>query len=105
MGRSSPTRGPGSASPSNRRAGRKRGYAYIAITDHSNRVTTARGLDARRLRQQWRAIDKVDLIESIGLKPMGEVVDGQFRFPLVVRLPDEWRNSPEAVSSLAAWTK
>lgn len=31
----------------------------------------------------------LDLIESIGSKPMGEVVDGQFRFPLVVRLPDE----------------
>ena len=42
----------------------------------------------------------LDLIESIGSKPMGEVVDGQFRFPLVVRLPDEWRNSPEAVGSI-----
>jgi DNA polymerase (family 10) len=38
---------------------RKRGYAYIAITDHSQRVTMARGLDARRLRQQWKAIDKL----------------------------------------------
>ena len=42
----------------------------------------------------------LDLIESIGSKPMGEVVDGQFRFPLVVRLPDEWRKSPEAVGSI-----
>ena len=42
----------------------------------------------------------LDLIESIGSKPMGEVVDGQFRFPLVVRLPDEWRQSPEAVGSI-----
>lgn len=42
----------------------------------------------------------LDLIESIGSKPMGEIVDGQFRFPLVVRLPDEWRNSPEAVGSI-----
>jgi DNA polymerase (family X) len=36
-----------------------RGYSYIAITDHSRRVAMARGLDARRLRQQWRAIDKL----------------------------------------------
>ncbi len=42
----------------------------------------------------------LDLVESIGSKPMGEVVDGQFRFPLVVRLPDEWRGSPEAVGSI-----
>ncbi len=42
----------------------------------------------------------LDLIESIGSKPMGEVVDGQFRFPLVVRLPDRWRDSPEAVGSI-----
>src|SRR3989441_931373 len=33
-------------------------YEYIAITDHSKRVTMALGLDARRLREQWRAIDE-----------------------------------------------
>ncbi len=33
------------------------GYRYIAITDHSKRVTMAHGLDAERLRAQWRAID------------------------------------------------
>jgi cobalt-zinc-cadmium resistance protein CzcA len=42
----------------------------------------------------------LDLIESIGSKPMGEIVDGQYRFPFVVRLPDEWRKSPEAVGSI-----
>jgi DNA polymerase (family 10) len=38
---------------------RKRGYAYVAITDHSKRVTMAKGLDADRLRQHWHAIDKL----------------------------------------------
>lgn len=42
----------------------------------------------------------LDLIESIGTKPLGEVVDGQYRFPLVARLPDSWRESPEAVGSI-----
>ena len=42
----------------------------------------------------------LDLIESIGAKPLGEIIDGQYRFPLVVRLPDEWRQSPEAVGSI-----
>ena len=38
-------------------AAKRRGYAYVAITDHSKRVTMAKGLDARRLRQHWKAID------------------------------------------------
>jgi DNA polymerase (family 10) len=39
-------------------AARALGYQYIAITDHSKRVTMARGLDPKRLREQWRAIDE-----------------------------------------------
>ena len=39
------------------RAAQERGYEYIAVTDHSRRVTMAHGLDPRRLRAQWRAID------------------------------------------------
>ncbi len=38
-------------------AARALGYAYIAITDHSKRVTMARGFDSKRLREQWQAID------------------------------------------------
>ena len=38
-------------------AARALGYQYIAITDHSKRVTMALGLDAKRLREQWKAID------------------------------------------------
>jgi DNA polymerase (family 10) len=40
-------------------AARGRGYAYLAITDHSKRVTMARGLDPIRLRRQWREIDRL----------------------------------------------
>ncbi len=40
-------------------AAKKRGYDYIAITDHSKRVTMAKGLDAKRLRQHWKAIDRL----------------------------------------------
>ncbi len=41
-------------------AARDRGHHYIAITDHSKRVTMARGLDAARLRRQWKEIDKLN---------------------------------------------
>jgi DNA polymerase (family 10) len=39
-------------------AARQRGLKYVAITDHSQRVTMARGLDAKRLLAQWREIDR-----------------------------------------------
>jgi cobalt-zinc-cadmium resistance protein CzcA len=46
----------------------------------------------------------LDLVESIGSKPLGEVVEGQLRFPLVVRLPERFRESPEAIGSLTLAT-
>jgi DNA polymerase (family 10) len=36
------------------------GLAYIAITDHSKRVTVARGLDDARALAQWREIDAIN---------------------------------------------
>ncbi len=45
-------------------AARERGLKYIAITDHSKRVTMARGLDEKRLLAQWAAIDKLN--EKLG---------------------------------------
>ncbi|MEM6797985.1 MAG: DNA polymerase/3'-5' exonuclease PolX [Planctomycetota bacterium] len=41
-------------------AARARGLEYIAITDHSQRVSMANGLNADRLRDQWRAIDSLN---------------------------------------------
>ncbi|MEX2559189.1 MAG: DNA polymerase/3'-5' exonuclease PolX, partial [Pirellulales bacterium] len=41
-------------------AARKRGLKYIAITDHSKRVSMANGLNAERLRQQWAEIDRLN---------------------------------------------
>jgi len=40
-------------------AARARGLKYIAITDHSKRVTMAGGLDADALRTHWKEIEKV----------------------------------------------
>ena len=36
-----------------------RGYEYMAITDHSKALAMTNGLDAARLRQQWREIDEL----------------------------------------------
>ena len=40
-------------------AAKARGLKYIAMTDHSKRVTMANGLDEKRLRQEWEEIDKL----------------------------------------------
>ncbi len=40
-------------------AAKARGLKYIAITDHSKRVSMANGLNAERLREHWKAIDQV----------------------------------------------
>jgi cobalt-zinc-cadmium resistance protein CzcA len=46
----------------------------------------------------------LDLIEALGGRPVGEVVEGQLRFPLAIRLPEKIRTSPEAVERLPVVT-
>lgn len=46
----------------------------------------------------------LDLVESIGSKPLGEVVEGQMRFPLVIRLPEGMRASPQAIGAMLVAT-
>ena len=41
-------------------AAHERGYEYVAITEHSQRIAMVHGLDAKRLRQQMRRIDKLN---------------------------------------------
>ena len=41
-------------------AARQRGRDYLAITDHSKRLTMAHGLDSRRLLEQMDAIDRLN---------------------------------------------
>ena len=42
------------------RAAIERGLAYIAVTDHGQRVTMAHGLDRKRLLAQWSEIDRLN---------------------------------------------
>ena len=41
-------------------AARERGLKYLAMTDHSKRVTMAGGLDAAAIRRQWAEIDAIN---------------------------------------------
>jgi DNA polymerase (family 10) len=49
-------------------AARARGLQYIAITDHSQRVSMARGLSAERLLAQWDEIDRFNAATSDGFR-------------------------------------
>lgn len=46
----------------------------------------------------------LDLVESIGSKPLGEIVEGQLRFPLVVRLPESFRANAESIGAMQVAT-
>lgn len=41
-------------------AAKERGYEYLAITNHSKRVSVARGLDAKRLEKEIKEIDRLN---------------------------------------------
>jgi heavy metal efflux system protein len=41
-----------------------------------------------------------DVIESVGSKRVGDVIEGQLRFPLVLRLPETMRNGSAAIASI-----
>jgi cobalt-zinc-cadmium resistance protein CzcA len=42
----------------------------------------------------------LDIVESIGGKSVGEIVEGKLRFPLAIRLPDDFRSQPEAIDAI-----
>jgi heavy metal efflux system protein len=46
----------------------------------------------------------LDLVQSLGSKPLGEVYEGQLRFPLIARLPEAFRADPEAIGAILVTT-
>ena len=46
----------------------------------------------------------LELVESLGSLSLGEVFEGQLRFPLVVRLPESIRSSPAAIGAIQLTT-
>lgn len=46
------------------------------------------------------AKDVLQLVESLGSFKLGEVYEGQLRFPIVVRLPEKYRASPDAIGAI-----
>jgi cobalt-zinc-cadmium resistance protein CzcA len=42
----------------------------------------------------------LDIVESVGGKAVGQIVEGQLRFPIVVRLPESLRAGPESLAAI-----
>jgi DNA polymerase (family 10) len=66
-------------------AARQRGYAYVAITDHSRHLTVAHGLDPARLSRQMDEIDRLnDQFDDFTILKGAEVdilAEGQLDLP------------------------
>jgi len=46
----------------------------------------------------------LEIVESLGSNRVGEVFEGELRFPLVVRLPEKYRRSPDAIGAIELTT-
>ncbi|MGB7343791.1 MAG: CusA/CzcA family heavy metal efflux RND transporter, partial [Pirellulaceae bacterium] len=46
----------------------------------------------------------MNLVRSLGTHSVGEVYEGQLRFPLIIRLPEEARANPEAIKQILVAT-
>jgi cobalt-zinc-cadmium resistance protein CzcA len=46
----------------------------------------------------------LEIVESLGSKRVGEIFEGELRFPLVVRLPEKYRANPDAIGAIELTT-
>ncbi|MBD3259775.1 DNA polymerase/3'-5' exonuclease PolX [Candidatus Woesearchaeota archaeon] len=66
------------------KAAKKKGYAYIAIADHSKSTRIAKGMDEKKLKRQIAAINKLAKKEKIKILKSAEVdilKDGSLDYP------------------------
>jgi cobalt-zinc-cadmium resistance protein CzcA len=77
------------------------GSADVAVEPTTGQPVLQIKLDQEQLARYGIPAKAVtDVIEAIGSKPLGEVVQGQLRFPLVARLPEAMRAGSEAIGSI-----
>lgn len=70
-----------------------RGYEYLAISDHSGSLAMAGGLDPARVREQWRAIERVQATADVRLLRATEVdilADGALDHPDDLLMELDW---------------
>ncbi|MDR0521949.1 MAG: CusA/CzcA family heavy metal efflux RND transporter [Planctomycetaceae bacterium] len=50
------------------------------------------------------AVEVMELVESIGSKVVGEIIEGEPRFPLVIRLADKYQDDPKKLAQMPILT-
>lgn len=82
------------------------GQADVSGDQITGQPTLQIKLKTERLAQLGIAADEIlPFIESIGVLRVGDIYEGQRKFPLAITLPDEYRNNPEAIRNILIPTK
>lgn len=77
------------------------GSADLATDDVAGQPILQIRLDQDEVARYGIPADAVlDVVEAVSGKGVGEVLEGQLRFPLAIRLPEELRSSPESIAGL-----
>jgi cobalt-zinc-cadmium resistance protein CzcA len=92
----------------NRIAGQLKGIpgcVDLAVDDVAGQPILQIQLDRDQLARHGLAAKNVmDVVESVSGKPVGQVIEGQLRFPLAVILPEDASASPQALAGLTLAT-
>lgn len=77
------------------------GAADVFVEQLTGQPSLEVRLDHAKISRYGLSPDEVlDAVAAIGGRKVGEVLQEQRRFPLVVRLPDEYRQDPDRIASL-----
>jgi cobalt-zinc-cadmium resistance protein CzcA len=78
-----------------------RGAANVSGEQMTGQPVVRMTVDREALARNGVAAEHVlALVEAVGGIPVGEIQEGSLRIPLVVRLPDSFRENPEALAGL-----
>lgn len=77
------------------------GSADLATDDVAGQPILQIRLDQRQIARYGIPAEAVlDVVEAVSGKGVGEILEGQLRFPLAVRLPEALRASPDSISGI-----
>ncbi|SFJ35998.1 efflux RND transporter permease subunit [Planctomicrobium piriforme] len=77
------------------------GCVDLAVDDVAGQPILQIQLDRDQIARYGLSAESVmDVVEAVSGKSVGQVIEGQLRFPLAIMLPDEYRQSPRGLATL-----
>jgi cobalt-zinc-cadmium resistance protein CzcA len=81
------------------------GHADVSVEQQAGQPVLQIRVDSEQAaRYGVPARSILELVEALGGRVLGDMVEGQLRFPLVARLPEGWRTSPETIRRILVTT-